>query len=52
MIVTYPALIHHDPDGYWAEFPDLPGCQTQGDSREELLKNAAEALECCALALL
>ncbi len=28
----------------WVEFPDLPGCFTVGDSREEALENAREAL--------
>ena len=34
------------------EFPDLEGCQTQGDTQQELLANAAEALEGYALCLL
>ena len=44
MLVIYPAIIHVDDDGLWAEFPDLPGCFTQGDTQEELLANAAEAM--------
>ena len=43
MIKAYPALIHNE-NGYWAEFPDLEGCQTVGDSFEELLGAASEAL--------
>src|SRR3989338_7687410 len=31
--------------GYWGEFPDLPGCQTQGDNLNELKKMAEEVLE-------
>jgi len=31
--------------GYWGEFPDLLGCQTEADSLEELKKMAAQALE-------
>lgn len=46
MLVIYPAIIHVDDDGLWAEFPDLPGCFTQGDTQEELLANAEEAMEC------
>ena len=42
----YPAIIHEDPDGLWAEFPDLPGCQTFADTLDELLTNASEALAC------
>lgn len=31
--------------GLWCEFPDLPGCMTDGDNLEELMKNASDALE-------
>ncbi len=31
--------------GLWCEFPDLPGCMTDGDDLEDLMKNAADALE-------
>ncbi|HEV2303943.1 MAG TPA: type II toxin-antitoxin system HicB family antitoxin, partial [Candidatus Acidoferrales bacterium] len=33
--------------GYWAEVPAIPGCATQGDTFEELLKNLYEAVEGC-----
>ncbi|MGA8139429.1 MAG: type II toxin-antitoxin system HicB family antitoxin [Desulfobaccales bacterium] len=33
--------------GYWAEVPALPGCATQGETFEELLKNLCEAEEGC-----
>ena len=46
MQYIYPAIIHEDPDGLWAEFPDLPGCQTFADTLDELLTNASEALAC------
>ena len=46
MQYIYPAIIHEDPDGLWAEFPDLPGCQTFADTLDELLSNASEALAC------
>lgn len=46
MVYSYPVTIHKDDDGIWAEFPDLPGCQTFGDSVEEVLENAKEALYC------
>lgn len=52
MKFIYPAIIHDDIDGYWSEFPDLEGCSTQGDSLEELLENASEALEVYLLGLL
>jgi antitoxin HicB len=31
-------------DGYLVEFPDLPGCLTEGETLEEALSNAREAL--------
>lgn len=46
MRFTYPALVHNDPEGIWLEFPDLAGCQTYGETMDDLLSNAAEALEC------
>ena len=33
--------------GYWAEVPAIPGCATQGENFEELLKNLYEAVEGC-----
>ena len=33
--------------GYWAEVPSIPGCFTQGDTWDELLKNIYEAIEAC-----
>ncbi len=33
--------------GFWAEVPSIPGCATQGDTFEELLKNLYEAVEGC-----
>ena len=46
MRYTYPAIIHEDNDGVWAEFPDLPGCQTFGDNIGDMLVDAEEAMEC------
>ena len=43
MLKIYPAIIHKE-EGYWIEFPDLEGCQTVGDTLEELMSNAQEAL--------
>jgi predicted RNase H-like HicB family nuclease len=42
---VYPAIFHFDEDGISIEFPDLPGCITFGDSEQEAIKNAKEALE-------
>ena len=45
MKIEYPLKIHKvEEGGYWAEFPDLPGCITEGDSEEELLSMAKDAL--------
>ncbi len=40
------AIVHPaEEGGYWAEVPALPGCMTQGETREELLHNVCEAVE-------
>lgn len=45
-------IIHETEEGgYWAEVPALPGCATQGETREELLANLREAVEGCLLAV-
>ena len=45
MKIEYPLKIHKaEKGGYWAEFPDLPGCITEGDSEEEVLSMAKDAL--------
>jgi predicted RNase H-like HicB family nuclease len=42
------AIIHEaEEGGYWAEVPAIPGCATQGDTMEELIKNLREAVEGC-----
>ena len=44
--ITYFMFVHDgDGKGLWCEFPDLPGCMTDGKDLEALMKNAAEALE-------
>ena len=41
----YIALVHKEADSaYGVSFPDLPGCVTAGDSFEEAMANAIEAL--------
>lgn len=41
-------IIHEaDEGGYWAEVPSIPGCATQGETFDELLKNLYEAVEGC-----
>ena len=39
-------VITHGQDGYWvAECPSLPGCISQGQTREDALGNIKEAIE-------
>ena len=41
-------VIHEaEEGGFWAEVPAIPGCATQGETFEELLKNLYEAVEGC-----
>lgn len=39
-------LIHSaEEGGFWAEVPALPGCVSQGETRDELRVNIREAIE-------
>ena len=38
-------VIEKDENGYYAYCPQLEGCQTQGDSLEEIKANIQEAVE-------
>lgn len=39
-------VIYRGDDGYWvAECPSLPGCISQGTTREESIENMKEAIE-------
>ncbi len=41
-------VVHEaEEGGYWAEVPAIPGCATEGETLEELLKNLHEAIEGC-----
>lgn len=42
---TYFMFVYENAEGLWCSFPDLPGCMTDGGNLEELMKNAADALE-------
>ena len=45
MRILYPIRLHpSEEEGFWAEFPDIPGCVTQGDTEEETLRIAQDAL--------
>jgi len=42
------AIVHAaEEGGFWAEVPALPGCATQGETFEELLRNLHDAVEGC-----
>lgn len=41
---VYPAVFDYAEDGISVEFPDLPGCITCGDTEEEALRMARDAL--------
>jgi predicted RNase H-like HicB family nuclease len=44
--MRYTVILEKEPDGgYVAMVPVLPGCVSQGDSREEALRNIQEAAE-------
>ena len=46
-VVGYTVVVHEaEEGGYWAEVPALGSCYTQGESVEETLENAKEAIEC------
>lgn len=45
MVSGYIALVHKDEGtSYGVSFPDVPGCISAGDTFEEAITNAAEAL--------
>ena len=45
-------IIYPGDDGFWvAECPSLPGCFSQGESRESAIMNIREAIEGYVLAL-
>jgi predicted RNase H-like HicB family nuclease len=46
------AVIYSGEDGYWvAKCPSLPGCISQGRTKEEAIQNIREAIEGYILAL-
>jgi predicted RNase H-like HicB family nuclease len=45
MKLRYIAFIHKEPDSvYGVSFPDMPGCISAGDTIDEAVRNAVEAL--------
>lgn len=44
--MRYPVVIHKDPESdYGVTVPDLPGCFSAGESMEDALQEAVEAIE-------
>lgn len=41
----FPAVLTMEPDGVSVEFPDLPGCLTCGETEEEAVLMAKDALQ-------
>jgi predicted RNase H-like HicB family nuclease len=42
------AIVHDaEEGGFWAEVPAIPGCATQGETMDELMRNLHEAIEGC-----
>ena len=41
-------IVHKAKEGgFWAEVPAIPGCATQGETMDELMRNLHEAIEGC-----
>lgn len=47
-VLNFKVVIEQDEDGVFvASVPSIPGCHTQGQTYEEALKNAREAIGVC-----
>jgi predicted RNase H-like HicB family nuclease len=47
MSLRYTVVLEREKDGrYSVSVPDLPGCASMGDTHDEALANAREAIEC------
>lgn len=46
--MRFSVTVDRDEDGVWiAECPAIPGCVSQGDTRDEALSNVQEAIALC-----
>jgi predicted RNase H-like HicB family nuclease len=46
--MKFPTVIDRDEDGMWVvECPAIPGCVSQGRTREEAMENIKEAITLC-----
>ncbi len=50
--VLYPVVCHFEDGSYWSEFPDLPGCFSQGNTEQEIVMNSRESMEGYLISLL
>ena len=47
-VQKFPITIYQDEDGWYVvECPVIPGCMSQGETREEALRNIQEAIQLC-----
>jgi len=50
LTTDYPFIIRHlsseEGGGFFIEFPDLPGCISDGETIEEAIKNGIDAIAC------
>ena len=46
--MRFVVTLDRDEDGVWvAECPSIPGCVSQGKTKEEALENVKEAIQLC-----
>lgn len=46
--MKFPVTLERDEDGAWAiQCPSIPGCWSQGATREEALENIRDAIRAC-----
>ena len=46
--MKFTVTIDRDEDGVWiAECPAIPGCVSQGDTKEQALENIKDAIKLC-----
>jgi predicted RNase H-like HicB family nuclease len=47
-IERFPVTIYQDEEGWYViECPVIPGCMSQGETKEEALQNIREAIQLC-----
>jgi predicted RNase H-like HicB family nuclease len=46
--MKFPITIDRDEDGCWVtSCPSIPGCHSQGNTREDAVRNIREAIDLC-----